>query len=48
MWKIGLGFIVFAAFALFFIAQGGDSIDMGGENHGVEAPTHAPAPHAKP
>jgi hypothetical protein len=43
MWKIALGFIVFAALALVVIMKGGDSLDMSGEKHGAEA-THAPAP----
>lgn len=41
MWKIGVGFAVFAAVALFVISKAGDSVDMGGEKHGVE--TVAPA-----
>jgi hypothetical protein len=40
MWKLALGFIVFAAAALYMINQGGD-IDMGGEKHGIES--HGPA-----
>ena len=51
MWKIALGFIVFAALALFVIMKGGDSLDMSGEKHGAEAthaPTPAPAPAAAP
>ncbi len=39
MWKIALGFIVFAGLALFILSKGGD-IDMSGEKHGAEA-THA-------
>lgn len=48
MWKIALGFVVFAGLALFILSKGGD-IDMGGEKHGAEA-THAePAkPAAEP
>lgn len=42
MWKIAVGFIVFAGVALFILSKGGD-IDMGGEKHGAEA-THAPDP----
>ncbi len=34
MWKLVLGFIVFAGLALFMLNKGGD-IDMGGEKHGV-------------
>jgi hypothetical protein len=41
MWKIAVGFIIFAGVALFILSKGGD-IDMGGEKHGAEA-THAPA-----
>jgi hypothetical protein len=46
MWKIAVGFVVFAALALFVIMKGGDSLDMTGEKHGAEA-VHAPEP-AKP
>ena len=28
MWKIALGFIVFAALSLFVIMKGGDKLDM--------------------
>ena len=45
MWKIAVGFVVFAGLAMFVIMQGGDSLDMGGEKHGAEA-VHAPAPAA--
>lgn len=46
MWKIVVGFIAFAALALFILSQGGD-IDMSGEKHGTE--THSePAPAAAP
>ena len=40
MWKIVVGFILFAALALYMLSKGGD-IDMGGEKHGAEA-THVP------
>ncbi len=36
MWKIIVGFIAFAALAMFVISKGGDSLDMGGEKHGTE------------
>lgn len=45
MWKIVVGFIVFAGLALFVISKGGDSLDMSGEKHGAEA-VHSPAPAA--
>lgn len=47
MWKIIVGFILFAALALFVIMKGGDSLDMGGEKHGAEA-VHAPETPAAP
>ena len=40
MWKIVVGFILFAALALYLLSTGG-TIDMGGEKHGAEA-THVP------
>ena len=42
MWKIAVGFILFAALSLFVIMKAGDKVDMGGEKHGAEA-VHAPA-----
>lgn len=45
MWKLLLGFAVFAGLALFVIFKGGDKVDLGGEKHGIEA-THAPDPAA--
>ena len=42
MLKIFIGFVIFAALAIFVIMQGGDSLDMSGEKHGAEA-VHAPA-----
>ena len=41
MWKLVVGFIAFAALALFVIFKAGDSVDMGGEKHGADA-VHAP------
>ncbi len=38
MWKIVIGFIAFAALALYMLTKGGD-LDMGGEKHGaINAP----------
>ena len=34
MWKLVLGFIIFAALALYMLSRGGD-IDLGGEKHGL-------------
>jgi hypothetical protein len=41
MWKLVVGFILFAAVALYVISKAGDKVDMGGEKHGVEA-AHGP------
>ena len=43
MWKLVVGFLAFAALALFVIFKAGDSVDMGGEKHGSEA-THEAEP----
>ncbi len=45
MWKIVVGFIVFAGLSLFIISKGGDKLDMSGEKHGADA-VHAEAPAA--
>ena len=37
MWKIALGFVAFAAIALFVVFKAGDKVDMSGEKHGTEA-----------
>jgi hypothetical protein len=42
MLKIFVGFIIFAALAIFVILKGGNSLDMSGEKHGEDA-VHAPA-----
>jgi hypothetical protein len=46
MWKIAIGFALFAALGLYVLSTGGD-IDMGGEKHGADA-THQEAPAAAP
>ena len=54
MWKIVVGFVIFATLALYVISQGGDSLDMSGEKHGADAvhvesaKADAPAPAAAP
>jgi hypothetical protein len=40
MWKLVMGFVVFAAAALWMLSKGGD-IDMGGEKHEINVP-HPP------
>lgn len=42
MWKLIVGFIIFAAVALFIISKAGDKVDMSGEKHGGDS-MHAPA-----
>ncbi|MGV0960329.1 MAG: hypothetical protein ACOYB1_10875 [Limnohabitans sp.] len=43
MWKLAVGFAVFAAIALYVIGKGGDSLDMSGEKHGADAVHSEPA-----
>jgi len=45
MWKLIVGFIIFAAVALFIISKAGDKVDMSGEKHGGDV-IHAPEPAA--
>jgi hypothetical protein len=45
MWKLIVGFIVFAALTLFLLSKGGN-IDMSGEKHGTEAGHPEPAASA--
>ena len=37
MWKLAVGFVIFAAISLFVIFKAGDKVDMSGEKHGTEA-----------
>lgn len=43
MWKILVGFILFAGLGLFMIFKGGDKVDMSGEKHDSGSHTAAPA-----
>jgi len=43
MWKIVVGFVLFAAVSLFVIMKAGDKVDMGGEQHTGDIGGHAPA-----
>ena len=45
MWKIVVGFVLFAALALFILTKSGGNIDLGGENHNI-AGAHEPAASA--
>lgn len=46
MIKIIIGFILFAALAMFILIKGGGDIDMSGEKHGIEEHPPAAAPAA--
>lgn len=48
MIKILVGFIIFAALALFMLMKSGGDIDMGGEKHGSEASHTESAPATAP
>ena len=44
MWKIAIGFVVFAAVVLYVLSKSGGNVDMSGEKHGAEAiGAHPPA-----
>jgi hypothetical protein len=43
MWKLVVGFIVFAAVVLFVLSKAGGDVDMSGEKHGVDSHEAAPA-----
>ena len=36
MWKIVVGFVLFAALSMYVIIVAGDKADMGGEKHGAD------------
>jgi hypothetical protein len=46
VWKLLVGFIVFAVGALLLLRQFGADLDMGGEKHSVDA--HAPGAASAP
>ncbi|HEX4856145.1 MAG TPA: hypothetical protein VFV28_04990 [Limnobacter sp.] len=48
MWKLVLGFIAFAALAMFVIIKGGDNLEMGGESHSGDIHHEKPAEPAAP
>ncbi|MDO9313758.1 MAG: hypothetical protein Q7T97_04325 [Burkholderiaceae bacterium] len=47
MWKLAIGFVLFAALAIFILMKGGD-IDMSGEKHGIDTSHDAPAAASAP
>ena len=46
MWKLALGFVVFAGILLFVMKKYGADVDMSGEKHGIEVHPAATAPAA--
>lgn len=38
MWKMLVGFVVFAAIVVLVLSKTDADIDMGGEKHGIDAP----------
>jgi hypothetical protein len=50
MWKIAVGFILFASLALFIIFKAGDKVDMQGETGNITETKEesAPTPPALP
>lgn len=46
MWKLVIGFIIFAALALYILTKSGGNVDLGGEKHEVAPAATAPAPAA--
>ncbi len=45
MIKVLIGFILFAAVAIFILTRSGADVDLGGEKHGVDA-SHGGTPAA--
>ena len=44
MWKLIVGFALFAAISIYALMKFGGDLDMGGEKHGIEVPAaSAPA-----
>ena len=46
MWKLLVGFIIFAALGLYILKQSGANVDMGGEKHDVSGGHSEPAASA--
>ena len=46
MWKLIVGFIAFAALALFILTKSGGNIDLSGEKHDVAASSEPAASEA--
>ncbi len=46
MWKIFVGFLAFAALAIYVLQRSGADVDLGGEKHDVAGPAVAPVASA--
>ena len=46
MWKILVGFVIFAALVLYVLQKSGGDVDLGGEKHDVSPPSAAAGPAA--
>ena len=44
MWKLAVGFVIFAAVSLFVLKKYGGDVDMSGEKHGIDVGHAASAP----
>ncbi|WP_290871378.1 hypothetical protein [Aquabacterium sp.] len=47
MWKMLVGFVVFAVIAVFLLIKSGADVDMGGEKHGIDT-SHSEEAKAAP
>ena len=48
MWKLLIGFAIFAAIAVFILTKSGGNVDLGGEKHDVSAGAENGASAATP
>ncbi|MBI5925998.1 MAG: hypothetical protein HY836_10410 [Aquabacterium sp.] len=50
MWKLLVGFAIFAVLAVYLLMKGGADVDMSGEKHGIEIsePAAEVAPASSP
>lgn len=48
MWKLIVGFLVFAAIVLFLLSKAGGDVDISGEKHGIDVHPTGTAASAAP
>lgn len=48
MWKLAVGFAIFAALAIYILTRAGGNIDLGGDGHSISAHPPASAASASP